>query len=106
MPDTPFFRAETWVHVHEREAWAVNKAGGPANESTFLLAATVPAGALSDRRKKGLIEDATQTILGAAGGTPDPHRVWIHVHELPDGTWGAGGQQVIFEQLRAAAAAS
>lgn len=106
VPDVPFFRAATWVQLHERPGWAINQAGAPAAETLYLLSATVPAGALSDRRKAGLIDDATSTILKADGGAQDPHRVWVHIHEMPDGTWGAGGQPVIFEQLKQAAAAS
>ncbi len=31
----------------------------------------MPQGALSERRKAGLVEDATQTVLKAAGLSPD-----------------------------------
>jgi len=27
-------------------------------------------------------------------------RVWIHIHEIPDGNWGAAGQVIMFAQLR------
>lgn len=106
VPDTPFFRDATWVTLHERPEWAVNRAGAPAGETTYLLSATVPLGALSDRRKAGLISEATEAILDADGGTRDAYRVWVHVHEIPDGNWGAGGAPVLFGELRAAAAAA
>ncbi len=52
----------------------------------------MPQGALSERRKGGLVQDATQTVLSAAGLAPDDAlRVWVLVYEQPDGTWGAGG---------------
>jgi phenylpyruvate tautomerase PptA (4-oxalocrotonate tautomerase family) len=31
--------------------------------------------------------------------------VWVLIHEVPEGNWGAAGQIVRFEQLRAAAKA-
>jgi phenylpyruvate tautomerase PptA (4-oxalocrotonate tautomerase family) len=32
-------------------------------------------------------------------------RVWVLIHEVPERNWGAAGQVVRFEQLRAAAKA-
>lgn len=106
VPDTDFFRAATWVQLHERPGWAVNRAGVPAEETTYLVSVTIPMGAMSARRKSGLIEDVTNAVLDADGGTRDAYRVWVHVHEIPDGNWGAGAQPVMFGELRAAAAAA
>ena len=67
---------------------------------------TVPSGALSDRRKAGLVEDVTKAVLEATGwGDGAGVRVWTLIHEVPDGNWGAGGQVVRFDQLREAAKA-
>ncbi|MGX1134454.1 phenylpyruvate tautomerase PptA (4-oxalocrotonate tautomerase family) [Streptomyces glaucescens] len=64
----------------------------------------MPQGALSERRKAGLVEDATKTVLAAAGLTPaEALRVWVLVHEQPDGTWGAGGSVVRHADLVALA---
>ncbi|MCK0092977.1 4-oxalocrotonate tautomerase [Rhodococcus sp. HNM0563] len=104
VPDTPFFRAATWVQLHERPDWAVNQGGQRAEQPLYLLSATVPEGALSQRRKAGMITDATAAIREADGGDPDPYRIWVHIHEIPDGNWGAGGQPIMFAELRAAAA--
>ena len=30
-------------------------------------------------------------------------RVWVHIHEIPDGDWGAAGNVIMFAQLREAA---
>ena len=65
---------------------------------------TVPQGALSERRKAGLVEDATRAVLDAAGLTrADALRVWVLVHEQPDGTWGAGGSVIRYADLVALA---
>jgi phenylpyruvate tautomerase PptA (4-oxalocrotonate tautomerase family) len=105
-PDTEFFRSITWTHVHELPADAVYTADGQAELSQFVVDATVPAGALSDRRKSGLVEEFSKLVRDAAGlGEEDGVRVWVLIHEVPEGNWGAAGQVVRFEQLRAAAKA-
>ena len=93
----------TWVYLDERPAWAINRAGAPAEPPVFRLAVTVPSGALSERRKAGFVEEATKLVLEAEGGDGDSQRVWVHIHEIPDGNWGALGQVIRFEQLREAA---
>jgi phenylpyruvate tautomerase PptA (4-oxalocrotonate tautomerase family) len=105
-PDTEFFRSITWTHVHELPAEAVFTADGQAEQSQFVVDATVPAGALSDRRKSGLVEEFSKLVRDAAGLTEaEGVRVWVLVHEVPEGNWGAAGQIVRFEQLREAAKA-
>lgn len=70
----------------------------------FLVEVTVPQGALSERRKTGLVEEATRTVLAAAGLPQDEAlRVWVLVHEQRDGTWGAGGSVVRYADLVALA---
>ena len=105
-PDTEFFRAITWVHIHELPAEAVFTADGQAELSHFVVDVTVPQGALSDRRKGGLVEEASKLVRDAAGlAEEDGVRVWVLIHEVDEGNWGAAGQIVRFEQLRAAARA-
>jgi phenylpyruvate tautomerase PptA (4-oxalocrotonate tautomerase family) len=105
-PDTEFFRSITWAHVHELPAGDVYTADGQAELSHFVVDVTVPAGGLSDRRKAGFVEDASRLVREAAGlGDEDGVRVWVLIHEVPEGNWGAGGQIIRFEQLRAAARA-
>jgi phenylpyruvate tautomerase PptA (4-oxalocrotonate tautomerase family) len=104
-PDGQFFRDITWVYVHELPADAVLAAARPVGQPTFRLQVTIPGGALSDRRKQELVENATTAILNAAGmESTDALRVWVLINEVPDGNWGAAGQVVRFEQLRQAAA--
>ena len=89
-PDTAFFRSLAWSYLHELPAGAQVTAQDELPR--FLVEATVPAGALSQRRKEGLVADATAAVLAAAGlGEADALRVWVLVHEQADGTWGAGG---------------
>jgi phenylpyruvate tautomerase PptA (4-oxalocrotonate tautomerase family) len=106
-PDNEFFRSITWIHVHELPSRDVTAAGQPVHEPVFRLNITVPEGALSDRRKAGLVDDLTKAVLEHAGLTDDPSapmRVWVVIGEVPDGNWAAAGQIVRFADLAKAAA--
>ncbi|MEU9139528.1 4-oxalocrotonate tautomerase [Streptomyces sp. NPDC048404] len=101
-PDTAFFRAQAWSYLTELPEGAQVTAEDDAPR--FLVEVTVPQGALSERRKSGLVEDATKTVLGAARLSPaDALRVWVLVHEQPDGTWSAGGSVIRYADLVALA---
>ena len=105
-PDTEFFRQQCWVYFHELPEGAVNRAGVPADVAIYRVNATVPEGAMSDRRKEGLVKDVTEQMLDADGGERDPLRVWVLIGERPEGNWGAAGQIIRFAQLREAAKAA
>lgn len=101
-PDNEFFRAQAWSYLHELPAGAQVTAGD--DQPRFRVDVTVPAGALSDRRKSGLVEEVTQAVLAAAGlDAGEALRVWVLINEQPDGTWGAGGQIIRYADLVALA---
>ncbi|MEV4682969.1 tautomerase family protein [Streptomyces kurssanovii] len=101
-PETKFFRAQAWSYLVELPEGAQATAEDEAPR--FLVEVTVPQGALSERRKAGLVEEATKTVLSATGlAQEDALRVWVLVHEQPDGTWGAGGSVVRYADLVALA---
>ena len=104
-PDTEFFRSISWAHLHELPAETIQTPDGVAAPHA-IVDVTVPEGALSERRRAGLIEDATKQVLESTGwGDEAAVRVWVIVNEVPDGFWGAGGQIIRFAQLREAAKA-
>ena len=105
-PDTDFFRNVTWVYLHELPQDAVRSAGKPVPAPTFRVDVTTPEGALSDRRRKELVGEATRVVREHAG-IPEEEalRVWVLCHEVAEGSWGAGGHVVEFQALKAAAAA-
>jgi phenylpyruvate tautomerase PptA (4-oxalocrotonate tautomerase family) len=104
-PDTDFFRSITWAHVHALPAESIQTPDGVA-EPHAVVEITVPSGALSDRRKAGLVEDVTKIVLEKTGwGEGAGVRVWTLIQEVPDGNWGAAGQVVRFQQLVEAAKA-
>jgi phenylpyruvate tautomerase PptA (4-oxalocrotonate tautomerase family) len=101
-PDNDFFRSVTWAFVHDLAEDSITARGA---DSVFRVVFTVPQGALSDRRKQELVSEATKAISAAAGlGEDDGLRVFVLIHEVPEGNWGAAGNVVHFEQLREIAA--
>ena len=103
-PDTDFFRSITWSYVHELPEGSVLAAGQPVAEPTFRIDVTTPEGALSDRRRKELVAEATR-IVREASGIPEEGalRIWVLMREVTEGSWGAGGQVIQFQQLLEAA---
>ena len=105
-PNTDFFRDITWLYVHELPTEDVLANGKPVAKPTFRLDVTTPQGALSERRRAEMVEQATQLIRDAAGIPEDEGiRVWVLCREIDEGSWGAGGQVIQFEALRNAAKA-
>ena len=104
-PDTEFFRQITWAHLielplrgdpHPRRRGRAARGGRDQR----------PRGALNERRKAGLVDEATADVLEATGWGDDAAlRVWVLINEVPEGNWGAGKQIIHFEQLREAAKA-
>ena len=100
-PLNDFFRSITWGFVHERPAESVIAGGRPADKPVFKLVVTTPQGALSARRREQLTVEATKLVLDAAGlSDEDAIRVFVLMHEVAEGSWGAAGQIIQFEQLR------
>ena len=103
-PDTEFFRSITWAYLHELPALAVRSAGRPVEAPTFRIEATTPEGALSDRRREEFVAEATRVVRDVAGiAEEDSLRIWVLCREIAEGSWGAGGQVIHFQQLREAA---
>jgi phenylpyruvate tautomerase PptA (4-oxalocrotonate tautomerase family) len=100
--DTAFFRSLAWSYLHELPTGA--QVTAEDDDPRFRVDVTVPQGALSERRKAGLVSDVTQAVLDAAGlPRADAGKVWVLIHEQPDGTWGAGGAIVRHADLVALA---
>jgi phenylpyruvate tautomerase PptA (4-oxalocrotonate tautomerase family) len=104
-PDTEFFRSITWAHVHALPADSMQTPDGVADPHA-VIEISVPDGALSEKRKAGLVEETTKLVLEATGWDPEASwRIWTLIRDVPEGNWGAGGQVVRFQQLREAAKA-
>ena len=95
-PDSAGAREVSWGYVHEVAPERTYHGGTNAASEPprYRVDVTVPQGALDDAKKSGLVGDVTKLIL-AAEGTDDaaaPMRVWVIVHEVPDGNWGGAGR--------------
>src|SRR5688572_26400968 len=77
-PDTEFFRSVTWVFVHELPQGSVYTSGRPAEAPVFRVDTTTPEGALSDRRRQELVENATDAVRRAAD-IPDDQLLRVFV---------------------------
>lgn len=101
-PDTALFRAQAWCRIDEvsGDRFAALQDDLPR----FRIDITVPEGGLSQRRKEGLVKEVTQQVVAAASLAPaDALRVWVLIHEQPEGTWGAAGTIIRFQDLKAMA---
>src|SRR3954451_21638386 len=103
-PDTEFFRGISWTHVHELAPDGTRDGNGADSPTHFVLDVPTPQGALSDRRRAEMTKEMTEQVKDAAGlSDEDGIRVWVLMHEIAEGSWGANGGIVRFEQLREAA---
>lgn len=94
-PDTPLARSIAWGFLNEVEDIRVDGKSRGNGDAAYRVYVTVPAGALSDRRKTGLVEDVTAAILDEEGSENNERnrmRVFCVIQEVPDGNWGAGGR--------------
>ena len=107
-PDTDFFRSITWVYANEIDPENLVVGGrGDDTDPRFRVQVTVPEGALSDSRKGELVAAVDEAVSEAAGlGDGDGLRVWTLIRDVPEGNWGAAGQQVRYQQLVEAAKAA
>ena len=98
-PDTELFREITWVYLHEVPAIAVGGRTGGAPR--FRVTVTVPAGALSPRRKQSLVRDVHDAVVAAAGLDDSAA---LHVWTLIRGSRGQLGRRRRDRRVRHVAA--
>jgi phenylpyruvate tautomerase PptA (4-oxalocrotonate tautomerase family) len=95
-------RMVTVVHFNEAAAedWAVGgemRAASAAPPNHFIVDLIVLEGLLEGTRRSDAhrrVTAAFQQTLGAGADALLPLRVWVLVHELREGAWGAGGTTV------------
>jgi phenylpyruvate tautomerase PptA (4-oxalocrotonate tautomerase family) len=106
-PDTEFFREISWVYFNELPADGLYVGGRTGGSPRLRVEITTPEGALSQRRRAGLVADVHELVARAMGITPEEAglRVWVLCREIDEGSWGAGGAVVEFAKLREASKA-
>jgi phenylpyruvate tautomerase PptA (4-oxalocrotonate tautomerase family) len=95
--DNPMGDAVTWGVLHPVAPgdWHVAHARAPADQPRYRVLVTVPEGALDQPKKEGLVAELTRKVLEAEGSPldlPNALRVWVFIHEVPDGHWGGAGR--------------
>ena len=95
-PDNDASREISWGFVHEVDR--VYNGGAPLNggPARYRVDLTVPQGALTPEKKNEIVGEITQMILAAEAASADDAaasmRVWVLVHDVPDGNWGGAGR--------------
>jgi phenylpyruvate tautomerase PptA (4-oxalocrotonate tautomerase family) len=100
-PDTDLVRSITWVFIHELPPDDVLAGGLPPRTPPIRVEVTTPEGALSPSRRSELIAAATSAVCEAVGiDAPGATSVWVLLRDVPEGSWGAGGEVVRLSALR------
>lgn len=87
LPNCTSIRFAPALQIVELPAPAMYEGAQPTAAATYLLSVATPVGLMGTQRKADFVSDVTKAILTADGGTPDAHRVRIHIHEIPLGNW-------------------
>jgi phenylpyruvate tautomerase PptA (4-oxalocrotonate tautomerase family) len=93
--EIPFSRQITVVYFDERPAGSIYVAGERETQTRYRVLITIPEGSIKDEeRKAGLVDEVTRDILEIDGSDDETasFRVWVFIHEVPDGHWGGAGQ--------------
>jgi phenylpyruvate tautomerase PptA (4-oxalocrotonate tautomerase family) len=99
-PDNDAARSLAWAFTHAVDDLrvATDPDGGPH----LRIGVTTPDGALDDPRRAGLIHEVTAQVLAAIGlpcTWEHAQRVWVQLHEIADGSWGAAGAVWRFDDI-------
>ena len=110
--DSAGAREVSWGYVHEVDPARTYHGGAPdaSGAPRYRFDITVPAGALNDEKKNGLVGDLTRLVLSAEGVDADADpaagmRVWVLVHDVPEGNWGGAGRTWRLREIAALVAA-
>ncbi|AQZ61211.1 unnamed protein product [[Actinomadura] parvosata subsp. kistnae] len=102
-PDNEAARSISWLVVNEIDAWFVGGRPLPAGEKPkYVVRVGVPAGSMNDDKRRDIVRRVTR-VLADADTDPErfaqPGTAWVHINEIPEGNWGAGGQIVRIEDI-------
>jgi hypothetical protein len=98
--DAPARAHETAAAMRALSSVVVHEVDGAA--ARFFVRVTVTAGALSEAKRKHVVEAVTCAV---AESEPDPDRLfrepdaWVHLVEVPEGSCGALGKPLTFGEI-------
>ena len=90
--------AIAWTFVHRTETYV---AGEPITAPFYRFVATVPEGQIDDQFAPAVNRDIMAAVAEAEA-SKWPHlerRLWVTIHEVYDGRWGAGGRVLHLKQI-------
>ena len=87
-----------WTFVHRTETY-VN--GALPDAPYYRFVASIPEGQIDNRFAPAINKDILAAVVEAEGGKhPHPERrIWVHVVEILDGCWGAGGRSLHLKEI-------
>lgn len=90
-PSVERVQSIAWVSVHRPQIYV---SGAPADAPRYRVYASAPEGQFTPERRKALVAEVTNAVLDAEAGAyeRDPARVWVFTPDVPEGTWGVGGE--------------
>ena len=105
--DNPAGRAIAWTIYKEIDPgdWAIGvKFDGTyeAPGGRFLFSITLPEASLSPDRRPLIIEATNTALMETLKLDPEDRlgkSAWVHIHEIPEGHWGAGGEVFGVEKI-------
>jgi 4-oxalocrotonate tautomerase len=69
-----------------------------------LVQISVPAGSLTQEQKTLMLAKVTDACVEAEGIPAVRQFTWVHINEVPDGSWGMAGRALTLDQMKAAMA--
>ena len=90
--------AIAWSFVHRTDTYVACR---PIEAPVYKFVCSVPEGQIDDRFAPAVNRDILQAVIDAeAQEWPHPERrVWVFIHEIPDGTWGAHGMALHIKEI-------
>lgn len=78
-----------WMFVHRTDTYV---AGKPVEVPYYKFVISIPEGTIDEHFAPAIDRDIFAALKEAEHGKHPllQQRVWIHIHEVPDGQWGAG----------------
>ena len=107
-PDNPVSRTISWMFLHPLPRQSFNIGGKTATAPIYKVVFSVPQGTVKLHgprtlpQRDALVKRATAAILKAEGAPDDAAnqaRVWVFLHEVPEGTWGGQGRLVGIQDI-------
>ena len=87
-----------WTFVHKVETYV---SGALASLPHYRFVVSIPEGQIDERFAPAINRDILSALRDAEGSRYDhlERRVWVHIVEIVDGHWGAGGRTLHLKEV-------